>query len=104
MTVYDEQTGLPVATPDLSAGYVYDGSMVTGHTEAHSVIMEGTVTDVRPAGLRRWVPAQEITEPCQWYHRYTEEELARMQQPSELDRMEAQLTYTAMMTDTLLEE
>lgn len=104
MKIYDETTRQPVESPDLSAGNVYDGVLVTGYTQAHAEILPGTVTEKRPAGLRRWAPAQEITEPCQWYHRYTEAELARMKHPSALDRMEAQLIYTAMMTDTLLEE
>lgn len=104
MQIYDEQTRQPIQSPDLSAGCLYDGVIVTGRTEAHTEVMAGTVTEDRPAGLRRMVPAQDIAEPCQWYHRYTEEELAAAREPSPLDRIEAQVTYTAMMTDTLLEE
>lgn len=76
MKIYDERTRQEVTDPDLEAGYLYDGTIVTGRTEAHYEIMEGTVTEERPAGLRRLVPARDITEPCQWYHAYTEEELA----------------------------
>ena len=103
MVIYDELTRKAVAAPDLAAGYVYDGVIVTGRTEPHTEIMAGTVTEARPAGLRRLVPAKDVVEACQWYHQYTAEELAARAQPSELDRIEAQLTYTAMMTDTLLE-
>lgn len=104
MQTYDEQTRQPIQSPDLSSGYLYDGVIVTGRTEAHTEVMAGTVTEDRPAGLRHLVPAQDITEPCQWYHKYTEEELAVAKQASQIDRVEAQATYTAMMTDTLLEE
>ena len=47
------------------------------------------------------------------YRDMTEEELAEMQkqqeglpkeEPSQLDRIEAQMMYTALMTDTLIEE
>lgn len=79
MKIYDERTRLEVTDPDLEAGYVYDGVIVTGRTEEHYEIMEGTVTEARPDGLRRLVPARDITEPCQWYHTYTEEELAALQ-------------------------
>lgn len=103
MKIYDDQTREELTNPDLSAGYVYDGVVVVGRTEAHTEVMAGTVTQARPAGLRRVVPAQDITEPCRWYHKYTEEELAAAKEPSALDRIESQVTYTAMMTDTLLE-
>ncbi len=79
MTIYDEQSKQPVEAPDLSAGYVYEGVIVTGRTEESVEVMAGTVTPERPEGLRRRVPARDITEPCLWYHRYTQEELAAMQ-------------------------
>lgn len=79
MKIYDEITREEITDPDLSAGYVYDGYIVTGRTEEHYEVMDGTVTASRPDGLRRRVPAQDITEPCQWYHTYTEEELAAQQ-------------------------
>lgn len=80
MKIYDEITREEITSPDLSAGYVYDGMIVTGCTEERYEVMEGTVTDDRPEGLRRLVPAQDIIEPCQWYHTYTEEELAQQEQ------------------------
>lgn len=80
MHIYDEITLETVTSPDLSAGYVYDGVIVTGHTEERIEVMDGTVTASRPDGLRRRVPARDITEPCQWYHTYTEEELAQQAQ------------------------
>lgn len=80
MKIYDEITKEEILAPDLSAGYVYDGVLVTGRTEERIEVMGGTVTEARPDGLRRMIPAQDITEPCQWYHTYTEEELAQQEQ------------------------
>lgn len=74
MKTYDEITRELIETPDLEAGYLYNGVIVTGRTETHYEIMPGTVTENRPDGLRRLVPAQDMTEPCQWYHAYTEED------------------------------
>lgn len=90
MKIYDEITREEITDPDLSAGYVYDGYIVTGRTEEHYEVMEGTVTEDRPEGLRRLIPAQDITEPCQWYHKYTEEELTEQHStPPTWDELEA---------------
>lgn len=90
MKIYDEITREEITEPDLSAGYVYDGYIVTGRTEEHYEVMEGTVTEDRPEGLRRLIPAQDITEPCQWYHKYTEEELTEQHStPPTWDELEA---------------
>ena len=79
MKIYDEITRAEVTDPDLGAGYLYDGEMVTGRTEEHLEVMEGTVTEARPEGLRRLVPAYDIAEPCLFYLQYTEGDLAAMQ-------------------------
>lgn len=76
MKIYDEISHEEITSPNLSAGYVYGGVMVTGYTEETTEVMEGTVTEDRPEGLVRIVPAKPITEECQYYHKYTEEELA----------------------------
>ena len=80
MKIYDEITREEILVPDLALGYVYDGYSVTGRPEERIEVMESTVTEDRPEGLRRLIPAQDITEPCQWYHTYTEEELAQQEQ------------------------
>lgn len=98
--MYDETTKEALTDPDLTQGFLYEGVRVTGQRVE---VMAGTVTEARPEGLRRLV---KVTEPCQYYHRYTADELAAraaVRQPTQLDRVEAQATYTAMMTDTLLE-
>lgn len=69
--------------------------------------MEGTVTEKCPDGLRRLIPAHNIYEDCQFYHSYTDAEIAELNKPTLDDRItmvEAQATYTAMMTDTLMTE
>lgn len=52
-----------------------------------------TVDDSTPPAVTSWTPG-EMPEP----------EPAPEPEPTQLDRVEAQATYTAMMTDTLLEE
>lgn len=100
MKIYDEITHIQldpaVVDADIKSGkgYTYPGEIQTGETPEHWEVLPGT------DGLRRRIPAQPIYEDCLWYHTYTPEELL----PTWQDRMESQLTYTAMMTDTLIEE
>lgn len=79
MKTYDEKTGLEIESPDLEAGYVYPGRRKVGTEER---VLEGTVTERRPEGLRQLV---DVYEDCQYYHEYTEDELAAMQPPEEPD-------------------
>lgn len=81
--ICDEITKQPVENPNLSAGYVYDGFRIVGYTDGGYKVMQDTVTEKRPRGLRTWVPPEPITEPCQYYHKYTEDELAAMQPTEE---------------------
>ena len=59
MSIYHEFTGEIVESPDLSAGYLYDGVVVTGQK---AVTMSGE------GGLRMM---EDVTEPCKVYHPYT---------------------------------
>lgn len=100
MKTYHEKTGELIESPDLDAGYVYPSQRYIG---TKRVTLERTVELYPPGGLQHAVP---VYEDCQLYHTYTAAELAARvlaQQPTQLDRVEAQVTYTAMMTDTLLE-
>ena len=100
MKIYLEMTGQEVTAPDLSAGYLYDGVFVTGYTEPVVEVIPETVTADRPEGLRRTVPARPVTEACQWYHPYTEEELAARQDGSvdeRLDALEDQLSAAKIL-------
>lgn len=96
MKIYDESGALLDAC-DLSLGYLTTVRRKVSRTPAHLVVMPGT------DGLRRRVPEKVEYEAVQIYHPYTEEQLAAQRQPTQLDRVEAQAVYTAMMTDTLLE-
>lgn len=71
---------------DLSAGYLY----------TTTVIKE----DASPIdNVTKFAWADDDYEEVQMYVLNREE----IQAPTQLDRIEAQITYTAMMTDTLLE-
>lgn len=96
MKIYDESGALLDAC-DLSLGYLTTVRRKVSRTPAHLVVMPGT------DGLRRRVPEKVEYEAVQIYHPYTEEQLAAQRQPTQLERVEAQAVYTAMMTDTLLE-
>lgn len=100
MKIYDETTGEERENPDLEGGYTYPGKRAAG-TEIR--LLEGTRERFPPDGLRQRV---SLYEDCLFYHAYTAEEQAagaQAAEPSQLDRVEAQVVYTAMMTDTLLE-
>lgn len=100
MKIYDEITDAEITAPDMEKGTTYPGRRLSG-----TIIekLAGTVTPEHPNGLRKKTP---VYEECLFYHTYTAEEQAAREQasePSQLDRVEAQAIYTAMMTDTLLE-
>ncbi len=101
MKTYMEGTREEVRDPDMTAGRVYEGTI---DIESGLEPMNGTVTASRPKGLRQ---KTYKTEACKFYHPYNTSELdviKNSQLPNQLDRVDAQATYTAMMTDTLLEE
>ena len=74
LKIYDEITHEKIQDPDLKKGYLYDGKIQVGMTEESSEIMEGTITERNPDGLRRFYPSVPIYENCKFYHKYTEEE------------------------------
>ena len=119
MKVYDESWN-ELTTPDLSAGWLEDARRLVAHHEAEPgspaeygwQTLPGTET-LCLGGLRQRVevtpavpakPAWDEYEDCQVYHPYTPEQLAAQNAPTQLERMEAQLLYTALMTDTLIGE
>lgn len=118
MKIYDEITKEELTAPDESKGYLYESQIKTGMTEDTYEVMEGTVTEDCPNGLRRLIPGHAVFEACQFYHTYTDEEIKRMEvqaaaeqaakdreeRIARIDSIDAQVTYTAMMTDTLMEE
>lgn len=74
MNIYDENTLEQIFDPDLEKGYLYDGQIKTGTEPEKRVVMEGTVTERNPEGLKKVIPPKDIYEDCQYYHKYTEEE------------------------------
>ena len=118
MKIYDEITKKELTAPDESKGYLYESQIKTGMTEDAYEVMVGTVTEDCPNGLRRLIPGHAVFEACQFYHTYTDEEIKRMEEQAAaeqaakdreakiamIDSIDAQVTYTAMMTDTLMEE
>lgn len=72
MKTYDESTFAEISEPDLSLGYLYEGTIVMGHIEEHKEVMEGTITDKYPMGWRHVIPSRDILEKCMYYHAYTE--------------------------------
>lgn len=72
MKTYDENTKKEIQNPDLTKGYLYEGSIVIGKTEPKTIIMNGSVTSDRLNGLRKHIPSEDIIEKCQYYHTYTE--------------------------------
>lgn len=118
MKIYDEITNEELTAPDEDKGYLYSGQIKTGMTEDTYEVMKGTVTEDCPKGLRHRIPGYAIYEDCQYYHAYSADELAELEkQKAEeqaakerdakiamIDSIDAQVTYTAMMTDTLMVE
>lgn len=118
--IYNEQME-HIENPDLTLGYLRPGTR-TEHHEAVEGVTEvwhyETVAEYPNGGkdVQRVVddpgveakPAWDEEIPIQIYVPYTQEELARMEEernrPTQLDRIEAQALYTALMTDTLIEE
>ena len=107
MKIYDEITNEELTSPDLTAGYLYTARRVAEHVPESREVMEGTITEDDPKGLEHIIEAHDIYEDCQFYHTYTDAEIAERNKPTLDDRIttvEAQATYTAMMTDTLMTE
>lgn len=155
MKIYDETLTTKLESPNLTLGHLEPARRFVAHHDAveqqfHYEVMERTVTDERPEGLRSEVEDVAATdawdeyEDCQKYVPYTEAELADMAakkqaeeaekaaqetamkkaaeeaqarakadaaakaeqeaKVAKIDAIEAQTTYTAMMTDTLMEE
>ena len=130
MKIYDEITKEEITREiDTSKGYTYDSRIVTGHVDDTYEIMEDSVSELWPDGMKKIVPGYDVYEECKFYHAYTEKELKqieadkdqkekeeaeaaakeqaereREEKISRIDSIDAQVTYTAMMTDTLMNE
>lgn len=89
MKIYDEITGEEIVVPDKTKGYLYEGQRIAKHIDDTYEVMEGTVTEDYPEGLRRFIPGHDVYEDCQFYHTYTAEELAEMAKPTLQDQVDA---------------
>ncbi|MGN0760134.1 MAG: hypothetical protein ACI4MU_13175, partial [Candidatus Ventricola sp.] len=116
MEIYNEAMER-IEHPDLTLGYLKPGTR-TVHHEAVEGVQEvwhyETVAEYPNGGKDVQkvvdVPGVEVKAACdedipiQIYVPYTQEELDRMEaernKPTQLDRIEAQALYTALMTDT----
>lgn len=133
MKIYDVALECELQNPDLTRGKLETARRVTVHHDAVPAsvryeVMPGTVTADCPEGLRQEIttPAQEAWdeyEEVQRYVPYTDAELAEIAEKAQAEKdaaeradkeeaarrdaaekMAAQVTYTAMMTDTMLPE
>ena len=118
--IYNEQMER-IENPDLTLGYLKPSTR-TEHHEAVEGVQEvwhyETVAEYPNGGrdIRKVVDVQGVEAQAAWdeeipiqiYVPYTQEELDRMEaernKPTQLDSIEAQAMYTALMTDTLIEE
>lgn len=118
--IYNEQMER-IENPDLTLGYLMPGTRTVHHDAVEGVTEVWhyeTVAEYPNGGkdVQKVVdvpgveakPAWDEEIPIQIYVPYTQEELDRIEaernKPTQLDRIEAQALYTALMTDTLIEE
>lgn len=133
MAIYDESLENIIENPDLDKGRIESRKKFVKHhdeqkREVKYEVMEGTITNSNPNGLRREIEitpyraAYDEYEDVNVYVLYTEEELKQKEAEqakkaqeeyekaetarkiARIDAIDAQVTYTAMMTDTLMEE
>lgn len=131
MKIYDAALETELQNPDLTRGKLEPARRVTVHHDAVPAsvryeVMADTVTADCPEGLQQEIttPAQEAYdeyEEVQRYVAYTEAELEEIAAKAEAEKaaaeaaakeeaarrdaaekLNAQVTYTAMMTDTML--
>lgn len=122
MRILDENNNvLDESTIDYEAGHLVPDIITIEHPAVKAVAERGHYVTVAryPNGGKdvEWVVDVAGVEGCEaWteteeimrYVPYTDEEIAarkqEQSQPTQLDRIEAQMMYTALMTDTLLED
>lgn len=116
MKIYNENMELLTDAPDLSKGILEERTHTIHHAAVETVEEKWHYETIKtyPNGgkdVEKIIDVAGIEGVNAWdeeviiqvYVPYTEEELSLLNQPSQLDIIEAQVTYTAMMTDTLLE-
>lgn len=94
--IYYSETGerLPAEEIDLEKGYLVDRKTVHHEAETH------TTSKTLPGGVvLTWV---EVDKPA-WDEVTEKTYILYSDHPSEMDKLEAQIAYTALVTDTMLE-
>lgn len=109
--------GNELDSPDLSIGYLVEDKILIAHHEAADAVQEQwhyeTIREYENGGkdVEKIVDVPGVAAKDAWdeyetilrYTPYTEEELAQRNAPTWQDAMEAQVMYTALLTDTILE-
>ena len=110
-----------IENPDLTLGYLKPNTRVEHHNAIEGVTEVWhyeTIAEYPNGGrdVRKIIDVLGVAAQAAWdeeipiqiYMPYTQEELDRIEsernKPTQLDRIEAQALYTALMTDTLIEE
>lgn len=110
-----------IENPDLTLGYLKPDTRVEHHNAIEGVTEVWhyeTIAEYPNGGrdVRKIIDVLGVAAQAAWdeeipiqiYMPYTQEELDRIEsernKPTQLDRIEAQALYTALMTDTLIEE
>lgn len=116
MRILDEN-GTEITSPDLEQGYLMEERILIAHHPATPAVPEQwhyeTIREYENGGkdIERVVDVPGVEARAAWdeyetilrYTPYTEEELAQRNAPTWQDAMEAQVMYTALLTDTILE-
>lgn len=109
--------GNEISSPDLTLGYLIEEEILVAHHDAvepveeqwhYEVIAtyENGGQDVKKVIDIAGIEAKDAWDEYETINRYisfTEEQIAERNKPTQLDIIEAQVTYTAIMTDTLME-
>ena len=112
-----DANNVEITNPDLSLGYLKEEQILKQHHDEIKTVKEQghhEVIRTYPNGGKdvQWVvdvpgvagcAAWDEYETILRYVLYTQAELDAMNAPTQLDIIEAQVMYTAMMTDTLIE-
>lgn len=113
MKIYDISLKHELTNPDLDKGYLKEVQRLVAHhpeeqEETHLEVMEDTVTDICPGGLLHTVidkphkDAWNEYETVQMYVPFEADSKSDDSVLAKLDRIEAQITYTALITDSLI--
>lgn len=120
MKIYNQNMEL-IESPNLALGYLKHETVTVHHEAVEGVEEKWHYETIReyPNGgkdIKKVIDVPGVEAKDAWdeeiqiqiYIPYTQEELdaieAKKNKPTQADRIEAQVLYTAMMTDTLLEE